>query len=394
MADMFGGFEGVRQAEADTQAAQIHSLSIQEEGIKIQEAGMALTAQRKMLDFMNQHPFGQGGTGGVNQANPATTAGVTDMSSAMDYLSQAAMNSGQFEKSKEYATAASTLRKNASDIEKNNLNNVIKNTTILSSLYEDVHDETSKRQADAMFQIETGKPSPWAKVPFNEGIVAKLKEGVQTAKSRAEEQAAKARTLDSLAEAQERRARLPLIRTQIDLNEARTDALIKAGAVQKIPKASDLRAVTDLVTSEYNLLPEEARVVARPIAERMLDLMKTNGITQNQAAHQAFREAKANGDLGGYKTNRQSPGSYHNPLPYPKLEEDTREARQKLVRQLQPNMYYQGVGKYAGKSFLWTGSNFVEEGNAPGDVSEEDDEDVVDKALKDDDEMDAEEKSQ
>jgi len=325
---------------------------------------------------MMEQSMSGGGAQGSTQGQPQSPLGLDGdpgsdlMASQMDRLAQLALSSGLPEKAKEYASTASTLRHNASTISANNLNATIKHLNMLGSLMEGVHDERSWRQANAMYALQTGKPTPYAKQPYNPQLVDQLKMGVMTAKDRALTAAAKAREKSSAEEVEERTLRKDLIKAQTELTKSRTTALKKAGATPLPAKAAEIRAITDLIIKDYGagVLPEDARVLARPVAEQMVRIMKDTSLPASQAAQRAYQEAKSNGAFGGLRPRPKMTGSADRPLDIP---EDSSKLR--------PNMYYKGKGKHTGKTFLWTGAAFVPVGTGPGEIQpiDEDNEDVV-----------------
>lgn len=352
MPDLFGAPAGVALAEEGQRAQQMHELSMAKGETELAQAQIALSTQQRMLQLMSgAQAEGQQGGG----SSPFQT---DDLAGNMDALAQMAMQSGMPEKAKDFAVAGSTLRKNQIDLTDKKLSSDIKEMTIMSSLLDGIEDQAGWQRAQAMYQIQTGKPSPWARVQYNPQLVDKLKMGIQTAKDRALTQAALAREKSTQSEMREREARIPLIKAQTRLAEERTTALKKTGAVTKIPKSGDLRAVTDLITKDYggSILPEDMRVLARPVAERMVDLMKNQKLSQSEAAMRAYNEAKEEGAFGGVRPRSKMPGTVNRPMELP---DDPKKLR--------PNMYY----NRGGKTFLFTGQAFMPVGSGPGEVSEE-----------------------
>lgn len=351
MAGVFGAPVGIELAREGRRAQELHDLSLRKGEVELQAAQMTLESQKRMLELMQ----GGGAAGGKQQS---TTSRVTDLADKMDHLAEIAMASGLPEKAKDYATAGSTIRKNQATLNDHKLAADIKEMNLMGSLLDSVKDEQSWRQANAMFQMQTGRASPWARLPYNEQLTDRLRLGVMNAKDRALMRAAQAREDVSEAEVQEKKARVPLINAQRRLADARTEKLKKAGATSVIPKASEIKAITDLMFKDFggSMLPEDARVLARPIAEEMQRLIKDQEMTQSEAANRAYQNAKARGDFGGYKPRRLDKGSSKNPLPLP---DDPKK--------LKSNMYY----LRGGKTYLFTGTAFVPVGKGPGQITEE-----------------------
>lgn len=349
MPDLYGAPTGLLAAEQDRRAKQMHDLSMQKGELELSQAKMEMARQQKMLELMTQQ----------GAKKRSTTSRVDDLASDMDSMAEIAIQAGMPEKAKDYAIAGSTLRKNQREMISSKLESDIKEMNMMSSLLQNVEDEQSWAQANAVFAMQTGRQSPWARLPYNPELIVKLQAGIQSNKDRALQAAAKAREAASRAQVQESGVRVDLIKAQTRLADARADKLKKTGTTE--PKATDLRAITDLINRDFSggILPEEARVLARPVAERMLELMDRMNLSKSEAAERAYQEAKADGTFGGFRPTRQLSGSLSRPLDMPKDK-----------AKLKPNMYYKGTGAYEGMTLLWTGTGFIE----PPSPDEEDEE--------------------
>ena len=286
MPDLFGAPLGDLAFREDARQQQLAQLSLAEGSIKLQSAQLALNQQKRMLAAIS--------SGDVQNA--------PDMPSQMDRLAQVALSTGNPEQAREYAATASTLRKHQAEIADAQISQQIKGLNFLGSLYQDVNDDATKRLADAYYQKVTGKPSPVAGMPYNPLVIEKLKTGVQSAKDRALTQAAQARVEATKQTEQEAKARIPLIKAQTREAQIRADKLSKEGASDKAPSENDLKVITDLMATDYGTSSkEQARALARPIAERMLQLRKQGNLSQSEAAQRAYEEAKGKGDLAGIR---------------------------------------------------------------------------------------------
>lgn len=391
MADMFGAPVGASQAAADINARKLAELTLDKGAVELEQAKLTLNSQRQMMEMMQGMNVSgaQGAQGGPPQP-PQNPLGLqnepkTDqLANSMEQLAKIAMASGLPEKAREYANTGSTLRMNASTIAKNNFDSTMKELNLIGSLMEGVRDEASWRQANAMYQMQMGKPTPFAKSPYNPQVVEQLRAGVASAKDRALTIAAKARADNAEANKREHNTRQDLIRAQTKLAEARTDKLKKVGAVGVIPKAADIAAIKDLIIKDYGaaILPEDARVLARPVAERMVRMMNDDSITPSQAATRAYQEAKAAGAFGGLRPRPAMGGSADNPLEIPKD-----------ASKLRRNMFYKGQGQYKEKTFLWTGQAFVPIGSGEGEIqtTDEEEDEIVEESENPDDELPAQE---
>lgn len=355
---MFGAPTGESNAQADIRANKLAELTLAQGDVALEQAKANLSAQKQMLEMMSQpaqKPSVQGAIATPSGGVPASM----DLASQMERLAGIAVVSGLPEKAREYATTASTLRTQASTIAKNEVETKIKHLDLIGSLMGNVHDEVSWRQANRMYEMTVGKPTPYAQLPYNPQVVDELRAGVASEKDRALTSAAKARELASEAVIAERNARVPLIRAQTELARERTSVLRKTGATALIPKAGDVKAITDLIIKDFGagVLPEDARVLARPVAENMVRLMKSASLPQSEAANKAYQEAKAAGTFGGLRPRLQVSGSPEKPLELPAD-----------YSKLRPNMFYKGKGKFTDKVLLWTGDHFVPVGDKPGEL--------------------------
>lgn len=371
---MFGAPTGISTAEADIRAQQMHELALGEGKVKLEQAQITLASQKQMMELMQQavqaQPNGAATASISGQQIQQIAGGTSDkLASAMDLMANLSMQSGMLEKAKDFAVAGSTIRHNSATIQKDHTASMITELNFLGSLMDNVHDEASWRQANAMYEMQMGKKNPYAQLPYNPTVVSEIRQGALNAKDRALEAAAKAREKASDAVEAERRARVPLIQAQTRLANERTTALQKTGAINKVPKAGDVKAITDLLVKDFGagILPEDARVMARPVAERMMDIMKSQGLPQSQAAMKAYQEAKDAGDFGGIRPRVAMGGSAQKPLDLPPSKD-----------KLKPNMYYKGQGKHAGTTFLWTGAAFVPVGQGAGEVSTDEEDDETD----------------
>jgi len=335
---MFGAPVGISAAMADQRANALNALTLQQGQVKLKADVLALQQEEEMIRLMQR---------GRDDGEPLTP---TNMAESMDQMAEYAMQSGQPVKAEKFASTASTIRHQTHENEKAEQDVLIKNLTMLGSLMGEVQDEQSWARANAMFQLQSGKASPYAKAKYSPELVAQIREGVQTAQQRALTDAARARVEASEAQVTESSTRRKLLEAQTSYTKARERNLGKAGATSQLPNATDVQAVTDLLMQDYRTsLPiEEARILARPVAERAKKLMVERELTRSQAAALAYQEAKNAGDFGGLTETQKGAGSRSNPLEMPKTST--------LLKQ---NKYYALQGKYAGKVGRWNGTKFI-----------------------------------
>lgn len=353
-------------------------VEIQQSEVALESSEIALESQKKMIEMMRGQSAARDDSS--EQAPPGGgRSELDDIPNSLDQLAKMALQSGLPQQAAEYASKASTIRTNAAEIKDKELNARIKDLTLASNLLQSVGDEASWKQANNLFAMTTGKPSPFAQMEYSPELVAKIQDTVVTQKERAVTDAARARADASLANASESSARIELIKAQERLTNTRDIALQKAGA--KPPKAEDVRSVSDIINAEYmgSVTPEDARILARPIAERMTALMRDDNLPRSQAARRAFNEAQAKGDFGGLRRRTRMAGSKTAPIAMPEAKSNRPQDLAAAQAKLRVNMYYQGRGKYEGQTLLWTGSGFQavsdEEAEADLDAELEEDED-------------------
>src|SRR5205807_9607751 len=119
-----GAAAGISAGESDIRAGQEHLLNMAMGGVKLEEAQIHLQQQKRIMQQLSQ----QQGLGD----DP-----IADMYNFGKIYSR----SGAPEQAKEFYSAASTMQKNASSIANSALGQVIKDSTIMSSLLENVHDD-------------------------------------------------------------------------------------------------------------------------------------------------------------------------------------------------------------------------------------------------------------
>lgn len=328
----------LRKGEVDIQNAQVD----------LQQSELTLQSQKKMIELM------QGRESEISDqqsgSNPLSgKQAIQDLPDKLDSLASMALSSGLPQQAAEYASKASTMRSNASEIAKREGAQKLQELNLAANLLYNVTDEASWRKANSLFEMTAGKKSPFADADYSPELVDQILGSVLNQKDRATRDAANARADASVAATKTNEARIPLIKAQQRLTETRDVALRKTGAVTVIPKAEDIRAISDLINAEYMgaVTPEDARILARPVAERMKQLMQTDNLPRSQAAQRAFTEAQVKGDFGGLHKRNRMPGSQASPLPMPGDK-----------AKLRSNMFYEGKGKYAGKTLLWTGTGF------------------------------------
>lgn len=356
MTELFGFQAGQRLAEKDALEQQLGQLSL-EQGQQALQRGQ-VTIEKDKLDLENakitrdrQLEFlkilkesegkGQGGTAGT----PAH--GEEDLAGRLETLAEVSMKAGLPEQGADYASKASTLRNNASLIKGRENDERNRRLTYAAGLLDNVKDEAGWQQANMLYSIEFGEDSPFANLPFTPELVGKIKDSVTTQRQKSLIDAANVKASQADDELKKIKSQVELNKARTKLTESREKHLEKTGDKTVLPKAGDLKAITDMLAKEYGggAAVEDLRVLARPVAERMVQLQKELNISQSEAATRAFKEAQDAGDFGGLREARKRPGTIEAPLPLPAD-----------PKKYKPNMYYTvPKGEYAGKTFLYTG---------------------------------------
>jgi NACalpha-BTF3-like transcription factor len=131
---------------------------------------------------------------------------------------------------------------------------------------------------------------------------------------------------------------------QIKEEKVREHNLVKAGSPTKEVPSWALQAVVDLAHRKFqdNADTSTLRAVSRAAAQRAA-FYASQGMSEQQAADKAFREADSAGTYAGIKLPMATPGSMRAPIP---LNKDTKP---------ESNLYYIFPD---GRVGLWTGKNF------------------------------------
>lgn len=336
---MYGAPAGAIAADNQIRNDAASNLNLAMGGVALQKAKIDLAAQERMMQMMSKWSAGQAAQGSMSSADQ-----TADM---MDTLSGYAMEAGLPQEAKQYASTSSTIRKNQAYIQTQTLNRQAKESGLYANLLDGVHDQQTWIQANAMFAIQTGRQTPWAKLPYSPRLVQMLKEGAISAKDKATIASAKQRDKTSQAQEKMDQERIKLIKKQEELTDARREHLDKIGG-GKPPTAQNLSAITDLVVRDFGkqVPPETIRTLSRPVAERMQEILRTSpGLSRSQAAERAYQEAKAEGDFGGLRKMPSQRGTKENPIALPQDK-----------AKWQPNQYYKLPN---GETAWFDGQNFV-----------------------------------
>lgn len=335
MSELWGFASGMQQASHDSQSQMLTNLQMQEGAqklaagdIAIKQADLQLQSQQKMLSLLQGAQATRSSTGSPGQQASAQSE---SLASNMDMLANFALESGMPEQAKEYANSASSIRKNQSSVEQNQAKLQQQHAQITGSLMENVHDQTSFDNALMIYQLETGQKSPFAGQRYSPQLADQIKNRASTILQQSTIKMNDAKAREAEAQTEDAKHRQPLIDSQKKEADARTAYLEKHGGTANLPSAGDLKSVTDLIASSYDVDTIQdaanARVLARPIAEAAKQMMQENpALTQSAAARRAYQEALTRGDLAGLTPKKPMSGSDpEKPLSMPKNQKGLKE---------------------------------------------------------------------
>lgn len=361
MTELFGFQAGQRLAAKDRLEEQLAELELQKGAQQLRAGEVAI--QKSQLDVKNaeitadrQATFlqllkeAETGNGTAKEASK-DSPGEGDLPSRLDMMADLSLKSGLPEEAAEYASKASTIRNNSSLIQQREEQQKLKELTFAAGILQGVQDQRSFNEANLLYEAEFGRESPFKGMQYSSELVERIKGSVTTERQRSLIREAEARAKAASTELKERESRIALNEARTRLTETRERNLTKAGGAATKVTGEDLRAVTDLITADYGAggrtLPEDIRILARPIAERAVQLAKEQNLSRSEASAKAYKEAVAAGRLGGMKPRDKAPGSLGKPLAVP-------EDKAKLL----PNKYYFiNSPKFTGTA-LWTGKTF------------------------------------
>lgn len=320
----------------------------------------------------------------------------TSMADQLDTLAIMAARARLATKAQDLAKNAALIRSReatqlsaATTARLNQLKMVRENAGLQGQLFGSVTDEASWNTANALYEFQTGMPSPYRGVQFSSALVQQINDSAMTAKERAdaEENTIKQQELDAY-----RKSRLAQIDRQNELRaaaqrtrEERERRMAKAGGGSAVssPAKSETDQAARLIRKDFsNMDAADLNDAAFNLASEARALRRQNkALDAGTALQQAYNAAVASGDFqtdSGYagtgfrkKTTYSGRGkTADTPAPIPADR-----------KQLTVDRYYvnpQGqVGKWTGKGFLierpLSGNN--RRVNAEPDTEPDDDED-------------------
>lgn len=323
-------------------------------------------------------------------------ARATSMAEQLDTLATMAARAGLATKAQDLAKNAALIRSReaaqlsaATTARLTQLRMVRENAGLQGQLFGGATDEASWNTANALYEFQTGMPSPYRGVQFSPSLAQQINDSAMTAKERAdaEEKTIKQQELDAY-----RKSRLAQIDRQNELRTAaqrtreereRRLAKVGGGSAVSSPAKGETDQAARLIRKDFSgMSAADLNDAAFNVASEARALRKQNkALDAGTALQQAYNAAVASGDFqtdSGYagtgfwkKTVYSGRGkTADTPAPIPADR-----------KQLTVDRYYvnpQGqVGKWTGKGFLierpLSGNN--RRVNAEPDTEPDDDQD-------------------
>lgn len=334
--DSFAGGRLARQKY--DQNKELHDVAMQEAPVKQRAAEVDLKAAENALSIqetMMQMMKGEGGQPGQSGHQPTEDEFVGRLKSIADMQ----MKAGDPVAGAKTAATASNIERNSAYIAAQKAKRSAETIGTVQSNLAGVHDQASWEKAiqDSVKEIPEHTIPDFLKGPdgklrpYDPMFVAEVKNHLGSAKDRALAQFREAQTRAAEAREKTEKERPALVRAQTRLANDRDIKLKKAGVLA--PKAEDVKAITDHMIEafpEYSASPANmanARVIARPLAEDMLDMMKREGLTRSEASARIFELARVRGDFAGRRPARLLKGTIDSPLPLPADKKDLKEGQ-------------------------------------------------------------------
>lgn len=300
MSELWGVEKGLQIAGQERAQQQMQALAQQQGQQNLQKGAQELEAGRMSLDAAKSAEASQKQMMEMMKNQPPEM----NLADKIEQMAAFSLKIGQPEKAKEYASTASSMRKNAQEIEAGQLTDHLKTLETGRGILEAVkaapeaEREKAWAQGNQMFQMLTGKKSAFADMPYSPDALHHLEAQMGMKEQELKQKKAQAEVADKELETKERVARTAQIGAQQKLTEAQTLALGKQGVVIK---DAELKPVADRIVAEYGqaLSPEEARTIGRGIVERQRQLVTQNKLSSDEALNQAMAEEKATGQLKG-----------------------------------------------------------------------------------------------
>lgn len=333
MSDLWGVASGIQQSTQDMDAHALAQQQIltqplvrQELGVKIQtdqvaleQAKLALQRSNEMVKYLQGHA--QAAMGQVSQGpGEAAQSAIDSHASTLEMYGDAAAFAQLPKEASEYYKDAANLRKNAADVAKAQTDVEMKNREVYINLLQDVDSPEKWVNANRLAMAQTGRPTPFMdaqgnmKVAYSPELVSMLKDSLTDQHTKSEMKKADIEGKKAAVEMQNKILERRLIPGKIRLTNARADYLEKHGQGYLVPKAGDVKAITDIAAGYFDLDDVTDRMyatgLARSAAERMLQIEHDDPtIPRSTSQWIAFQEAQAAGDFRGLTAKRIRPGT-------------------------------------------------------------------------------------
>lgn len=381
-----------------------------------QEQVMAQLMRRSMGQEAEVDPaMIESGTGGVEgaaleqQALAPKKKQPSSMADTLDSLAAAAAGAGLATKAQELAKNAALIRSReavqqsaASRALIQQLQAIKEQASLTGQLFGGVNDQESWDRANAVYQFQTGKPSPYANVPFSPELVETIKQQALTAKEEAdgEEKKIARKSLDEFRKSRVKQhdENISLSRERNRIAREREARLRKNGGGRQIasPTSAELTQAKRLIGRDYkNLEATDLNDAAFTIAAEAKALRRANpALDASMAIQQAYLNAIQAGDfqdisttIGGVKVPGMGKQTFAGRGKKPETAAALPSEKSKLVK----DKYYVNpsgqIAQWNGKAFVLTrplSSDNNRLDTNPDDLEDPDEADL--NALGDDDE--------
>ena len=373
--EFFGLTGGIRAYEKDQrEAIKAHVSAVEALGrIAMQPAQqrkieaeatkneMALDAEKRMAALMRAST--QGAVGGA----------PTSMADQLDVLARSAAGAGLVVKATGLAKDAALIRQRESSAANSSATRAKAiidaqraNADLTGQLLGGATDQDSWTRANALFMFQTGKPSPYANLPYSPEIVSSIKDSALTVKEELDLKDKELTRLNLKAFRDRRITQHDLLRgiqeRRLELAREREERLAKSGGGRGVsgPVKGELDAAKRLLGRDFTGLgPTDLNDAAYDIAAEARALRRANpALDASIAIQQAYNNARQAGDFAdtagltipvigkiGVKTQYRGAGkSPATAMVIPKNQGDLKTGR-----------YYTNTQGMVGK---WTGNGF------------------------------------
>lgn len=327
MADMFGGPVGTSAYDKDyREAVHVGTQAIESLGrtamqpaqkrlleAHATQAELEAAEHKAAAELMRNASMPV--AGGAPGAGPAGNANPFTLSTFFNQQASVMARAGLPKQAQELAKTASTLmQQEASTLSSNTtarlnqLKIIGERSEMLGQLFGSAKDQPSWDRSNALFEFQTGQPSPYRGVQFNPALSETIRNQALTMKERLQ---AEDRKLAREATERHQRAtegaaatNITIARERLDLEREREARLAKLGGkgAAGTPTEEERKEVKRLMRLDgidtEKLDTDSLNSTAFSVASRARELQQENrGLGRQQAITRAFEEVKAAGDL-------------------------------------------------------------------------------------------------